>query len=256
MKTNTILDDIVAVKQREVALLYEQHALGSFNLDGVQRGFCDALKQGGLSLISEVKKASPSRGVIRPDFDPVMIAQEFESYGATTLSVLTDKPYFQGDDGYLAQIRDKVQLPLLRKEFIIDAIQIEQSKALGADAILLIKAILTTEKCQQLLTKGHECGLDVLIEIHSLEELEAISDLRHVQMIGVNNRNLHDFTVSIERAKSLLPEIRKRWSDVVVVAESGYENRQDLEVLADVGFDAVLIGEGLAKSPDLIQYFS
>ena len=170
--------------------------------------------------------------------------------------MLTDKPYFQGDDGYLAQIRDKVQLPLLRKEFIIDAIQIEQSKALGADAILLIKAILTTEKCQQLLTKGHECGLDVLIEIHSLEELEAISDLRHVQMIGVNNRNLHDFTVSIERAKSLLPEIRKRWSDVVVVAESGYENRQDLEVLADVGFDAVLIGEGLAKSPDLIQYFS
>ncbi|MGN1103201.1 MAG: indole-3-glycerol phosphate synthase TrpC, partial [Huintestinicola sp.] len=197
-----------------------------------------------LSVISEVKKASPSKGLIQPDFDPVKIAVEYEKAGAKAISCLTEEHYFHGSSTYLADIRKSVNIPLLRKDFIFDEYQIYEAKAIGADAVLLIAAMLTDDELKPLYDLAHSLGLDVLCEAHDDEEV-----LRLVRMgcdiIGVNNRDLKTFRVDIENTKrlaGLIPE------NTLLVCESGIKNNEHMKSARDWGADGVLIGETLMRS--------
>ncbi|MGL5042711.1 MAG: indole-3-glycerol phosphate synthase TrpC [Culicoidibacterales bacterium] len=211
--------------------------------------FKEALKSAPLSYICEVKKASPSKGVIAENFDPVKIAQQYQLAGATAISVLTEPDFFQGKNEYLTSIRASVTLPLLRKDFIIDAYQIYEAKVIGADAILLICGILTFKELSLFLKIAASLFLDVLVEVHDEKELQKALKAK-AQIIGVNNRNLKTFEVDIQnsiRLKKLVP------SDVLFVAESGISSREDILALIDSGVDAVLIGEQLMRQDDKIQ---
>lgn len=238
-----MLDKIIKTKQKEVADLY-----------AVRPSFCEALNQSGLGLIAELKKASPSKGVIRPDFDPVALAQQFDA-AAVALSVLTDETYFHGHLSYIQQANSVSNLPKLRKDFIIDSIQIDQAKLAGASAVLLIKACLDVEPLQQLITYANAQGLDCLVEVHNRKELDGIKDITGKIAIGVNNRDLYTFHTDTATAEQLLPVIRGYFPVAPAVAESGYLNVADLDRLSEIGFNAVLIGEGLAKNPDLLNWF-
>ena len=251
----TILDRIVTTKRQEIAelkrcrpeLVLPEHPIPR------RRRFLNSIKAVGLTVIAEVKKASPSRGVIRTDFDPVALAIQFEKSGAGALSVLTDGPYFRGSPAYISDIRPFVAIPILRKEFIIDPIQIIESAELGADAILLIQAILNPMLCHQLIEAAHFLDLDVLLEIHTDEELDVALQISGVDMIGINNRNLKTFEIDITHAQNLNQKIRGIRPDLPVVAESGYQSIEDLKTLASEEFSAVLIGEGLATNPSLVN---
>ncbi|BHH83519.1 indole-3-glycerol phosphate synthase TrpC [Desulforhopalus sp. 52FAK] len=244
-----ILDTIVATKEQEVELLRSNgiHLPQGFEEaqpDG-PRGFRNALLAfEGVSVIAEVKKASPSKGVICADFDPVKIATNYEGNGAQAVSVLTDVDYFQGSLLYMMQVRDAIKLPVLRKDFIIDELQIKEAHKCGADAILLIAAILETNQMQEYKQMAAELGMDSLVEVHDEKEtekaLEAGSDL-----IGVNNRNLKDFSMDLEttfRLKKMIP------SDIPVVSESGLKTKDDFARLRDEGIAAALIGETLMRA--------
>jgi indole-3-glycerol phosphate synthase len=255
MKEN-ILDKIVAVKREEVARL-EAHprASGCENLlwatkaFGPRRDFADALRyprRGKLALIAEVKKASPSAGVIRPDFDPVRIAQAYEAAGASCLSVLTDEQFFQGSLKFLQQIRDAVQLPLLRKDFIIHERQILESIEAGADAILLIVTILNDEELRRFHHLARSAGLAVLVEVHDdIEMGRALA--AEAEIIGVNNRDLKSFTVDLAMTEKLAAMAKGR----ILVAESGINTRSDVERLERCGAQAILVGESLMRAADL-----
>jgi indole-3-glycerol phosphate synthase len=257
-----ILDKIVEEKKREVAKLPARIIAAGDLRDamlehGERRDFLAAIrarrKAGSVALIAEVKKASPSAGVICKDFDPVRIAKEYEAAGASCLSVLTDEKFFQGSLDYLRQIRAVVKLPLLRKDFIIDERQILEAIEWGADAILLIVAILTDEQLQKFHALAIEAGLGVLVEIHDEAELERALRITPA-LIGVNNRNLKTFEVDLattERLSSRMlisPAARKT---LMLVAESGIHTRADVECLKKADASAILVGESLLKGGDI-----
>ena len=217
--------------------------------------FSGALATDGLSLIAEVKAASPSKGIIREDFWPLDIAKEFQKKGASALSVLTEPDFFLGKLAYLETISEQLTLPTLRKDFILDKRQIVEAKQAGAAAVLLIVAILEPEQLKELYTFTQEIGLDALIEIHQIDELEVLRALPDVKLIGVNNRDLHSFTTNTQQLFNCLPRIKDMYPDALIVAESGYQHSSDLTRLETEGVDAVLIGEGLAKNQHLIDFF-
>jgi indole-3-glycerol phosphate synthase len=246
-----ILDTIVARKKEEVSLLRSRgiHLPPQFahKLIDPPRGFRQALiDYPGVAIIAEIKKASPSKGVIRPDFDPVAIAREYEDNGAQAISVLTDEQFFQGSLLYLLQVREEVRLPVLRKEFIIDELQIEEAHVHGADAILLMASILDAHQLRDYQACAREYGMDSLVEVHDEEELEVVLGVG-CSLIGVNNRNLKDFSMDIEttfRLKKLIP------ADIPVVGESGLKTEADLRRLQKEGITAALIGETLMRGGD------
>jgi len=198
------------------------------------------------AVIAEVKKASPSKGIIRPDFDPVAIAQSYEQGGATCLSVLTDVKYFQGDDAYVTAIRDAVSLPILRKDFMLDPYQIIEAKAMGADAILIILAMLDDSLAAELTACAVELGLSVLPEVHNAEELERALKL-NTPLMGINNRNLHTFDVTLDTTIELLEKIG---GDKTVITESGIFTAEDIRLMNQNSVYGFLIGESLMRQPD------
>lgn len=209
--------------------------------------FRKALGRPGLNFITEVKKASPSKGLIAPDFPYVAIARQYEALGAAAISVLTETDYFLGSDRYLREIRQAVGTPLLRKDFTIDEYMVCQAKTLGADAILLIAAILSSSQLQEYRLLAESLGMDALVEAHDEEEVERA--LRSgARVIGVNNRNLKDFTVDIGNSLRLRPLVPKA---IPFVAESGIKSRQQTAALEQAGVNGVLIGETLMRSPDM-----
>ncbi len=250
-----ILDEIVKQKKREVARLPARRiAAGDLRDAMLERGeprdFLAALKKprgGGIGLIAEVKKASPSAGVICADFDPVRIAKEYEAAGASCLSVLTDEKFFQGSLAYLRQIRAAVKLPLLRKDFIIDERQLLEAVEWGADAVLLIVAILTDEQLAKFHSLAVEAGLSVLVEVHDEAELERALKMSP-KLVGVNNRNLKTFKVDLATTEKLAGNIG---AGKILVAESGIHSRADVERLQKCGAGAILVGESLLKQGDI-----
>ncbi len=212
--------------------------------------FTSALSGDRIQLIAEVKKASPSRGIIRYDFDPVEVAQTYASNGASAISVLTEAKHFQGSLNHLKDIRNalvKERVPLLRKDFLTDTYQIYESRAYGADSLLLIVAILTPEKLEELLGLSHELSMSCLVEVHNESELE-IALRSQAKIIGINNRDLSTFTVDITTTQRLRPFIP---ADRIVVSESGIKNHSDMEKLREWGVDAVLIGESLMSAANI-----
>ena len=208
-----------------------------------------ALRGSRVQLIAEVKKASPSRGVLCPNFNPVELAKTYAQGGATAISVLTDEKHFQGSVAHLTTIRKEVKLPLLRKDFIIDSYQVYESRACGADALLLIVAILSQEQLEELLSLSHSLGLKCLVEVHSEGEVERAL-LSGAEIIGINNRDLNTFTTDINTTRRLLPLIPP---GRIVVSESGIKSRSDVEQLKDWGVNAVLVGEALVTSGDVLS---
>jgi indole-3-glycerol phosphate synthase len=240
----TILDTIVDEKKREVALLKAQKSRDRKRSD-TQRPFISALKDKSplMAVIAEVKKASPSKGIIRADFDPLKIATMYQNGGAAAISVLTDEKFFMGREQYLRSIREKVELPLLRKDFIIDPLQVEQTAAMNADAMLLIAAILDDIQLRDLYEAAIDLELDPLIEIHSLVELDRVMKIGP-GLIGINNRDLNTFVTDIAVSLEI---VRKIPENVIAVAESGIENSAQAKKLKGAGIRALLIGETLMK---------
>ena len=208
--------------------------------------FLEALKKPGMSYICEVKKASPSKGLIAPDFPYLDIAKEYEQAGASAISCLTEPFYFQGADRYLQEISQAVNIPVLRKDFTVDEYMLYQAKAFGASAVLLICAILDNSQLKAFGELAQELGLDALVEAHDQWEVDRALNLG-AKIVGVNNRNLHDFTVDMEnsiRLRNMAP------ADMVFVSESGIKTAEDIRILYENQVDAVLIGETLMRSPD------
>jgi len=249
-----ILDKIVAQKRIEVAGLPETPISDALlRRFGARRDFLGSLKKprrSGPALIAEVKKASPSAGVICENFDPVRIAKTYESAGASCLSVLTDEKFFQGSLEYLKQIRSAVSVPLLRKDFIIDERQIPQSIERGADAILLIVSILTDEQLRSFHTLAQSAGLAILVEVHDERELDRAIGIG-AALIGVNNRDLKTFKVDLATTERLATHLRNSGHDALLVAESGIHTRADVERLRSCGAGAILVGESLMRHGDI-----
>jgi indole-3-glycerol phosphate synthase len=258
----SILQTIVEQKQHEVGLLHNREVTPDSLLRAVRarggcRDFLAALQSPGPSqvgLIAEVKKASPSAGIIRADFDPVRIARDYEAAGANCLSVLTDEKFFQGSLSYLRNIRAAVNLPLLRKDFIIDERQILEAVEWGADAILLIAAILDDAQMQRFHSLATQAGLAVLVEVHDAAELDRVMALGP-RLVGVNNRDLKSFKVDLattERlAARLRSQIRQDAPRPLLVAESGIHTRMDVARLQRCGAGAILVGESLMRKADI-----
>jgi indole-3-glycerol phosphate synthase len=255
----TILDEILAVKRTELAAARQNHhaLLKQFKASaarraeiGAHRSLVEALRRPSgapVRVLAEIKRASPSAGPIRPNAVPDLIAREYAEGGAAAISVLTDKQFFDGHLDFLLPCRRAVPLPLLRKDFVIDPQQIYEAKYAGADAILLIVAALSILDLQVLLREAHDAGLDALVEVHSLEELDiALAAPRAPTLIGVNHRDLKTFSIDM----SLTEQIAKRVPPgVVLVAESGIKTAADVRRLGDAGADAVLVGETLMRAP-------
>jgi len=245
-----LLKNIVADKEKElfetkkkVSLEYLKKDVGRF----LPRGFKKALDQKDVNLIAEIKKASPSRGIICEDFNYKDIACQYEKAGCQAISVLTEKKYFLGDINYLAEIRDTVELPLLRKDFIIDEYQVYESIVFGADAILLIARCLHKEKLKILLDLARELDLDCIVEVHNKEELN-VALKEGAQIIGINNRNLEDFSVNLELSCSLAPMVPEH---CIVVSESGIQTYEDIQRLKQAKIRNFLVGESLMSQKDI-----
>lgn len=252
----SVLDEICAVKREHIAKQKEKVSFEEIRKQAQAaekpRGFINALKNHVQpAIIAEVKKASPSVGVIREGFDAVQIAKIYESAGAACLSVLTDEPYFQGKDEYLQQIKKVVSLPLLRKDFMLDEYQIYESRALGADCILLIMAALKDSEAKNLYAFAHSLDMDVLVEIHDEEELNRALKLEPA-MIGINNRNLKTLKVDVQTSHELGVKIP---SSILRIAESGISDADTIAALQEAGFDGFLIGESLMKQKDIRAAF-
>ncbi len=244
-----ILAGIVQDKQKEVADLHARASVleqAAYEHKSRVRGFARALKGSKPAIIAEIKKASPSKGLLQPDFHPALIAHAYEQGGAACLSVLTDKPYFQGSLHDLEAARAAVNVPVLRKDFTIDRVQVFEAAAHGADAILLIAAILDIQELLHLRELASSLGMDSLVEVHDHPDLERAID-SGADLIGVNNRNLETFETSLDtslRLSYLMPP------NAIRVSESGIHTRSDIELLMEAGYDAFLVGESLMKSQD------
>lgn len=247
---SNILQEIVAHKRTEVAAKQKERLTRSMiasitEYDDLPRGFIQALEQRVSSqqpaVIAEVKRASPSQGIIAPDFDPVYAAQSYAEHGATCLSVLTDEKYFRGHDEYLQQVRSAVDLPVLRKEFIIDEYQIAESRLLGADAILLIVAVLDDDVLRDFTLMAHDLGMDVLVEVHDESEFERALKLP-VTAIGVNNRDLRDFSVNLQTSIDLAGRLP---DGQFLISESGIATKDDISLLQSANIYSYLIGGSL-----------
>lgn len=250
--TPTVLEKIIAVKQQEVeenkskiptevieSLVAEQ--------TDFTRGFYNRLYEKAIkkqnAVIAEIKKASPSKGIIREDFDPIAIAKSYEEHGATCLSILTDRQFFKGDESYLDAARENTSLPVLRKDFIIDAYQIFESRAMGADCILLIAACLSHQQMRELTLLAYDLGMDVLVEVHNMAELDKTAGLP-IRMLGINNRNLHDFSVDLSITVDLASQVPE---EVLIVTESGILNKTDVSIMNASDIYTFLVGETLMR---------
>lgn len=247
-----ILDDIVEKRREQLEREKEKFPLEdmkemALNSRRVSLDFKAALKADGISIISEVKKASPSRGIISEDFRPTEQAKAYEEAGADAISCLTEEHFFKGADKYLADIRASVNLPILRKDFIFDEYQIYEAKVLGADAVLLIAAILSEEELIKLSRLAASLGLFCLTEVHNEEELQKVVRCK-CDIIGINNRDLKTFHVDLNTTKRLAKLVPY---DAVLVSESGMKNGNDIKEVKEYGADAVLIGETLMRSGDI-----
>ena len=249
-----ILQRILATKQREIAerqlkLSYDALQQQAHHVSP-PRGFVAALRrrvaQGGAAVIAEIKKASPSKGIIREDFNVVDITRSYEAGGASCLSVLTDSEYFQGHEVFLTQARSACSLPVIRKDFIVDPYQVMEARAIGADCILLIVAALDDEQLASLHAAARAQGMDVLVEVHDGDELERALRL-DLDVVGINNRNLRSFDTSLETTIELLPRVP---DGCLVVTESGIHTRDDIRLMRDHDVHAFLIGEAFMRAAD------
>ena len=254
-----ILERIIATKRAEVAhglntmpmtALHDQVKAQSLDPQFKPRGFIDAIQgkiaNGQAGIIAEIKKASPSKGVLRADFEPALIAKSYEQYGAACLSVLTDVEYFQGSSDYLKAARAACALPVLRKDFMIDIYQVLEARAMGADAILLIAAVLELDQMRELEQCAFDLGMDVLVEVHNAEELTAALKLK-TPLLGINNRNLKTFNVTLDTTIGLLSSIG---NDKIIVTESGILERADVLRMREHHVNAFLVGEVFMRAPD------
>lgn len=249
-----ILERIIAVKREEIAAGRAEKCEGCFRGEiagqtaprGFERALRDKIAAGRSAVIAEIKKASPSKGVLREDFRPAEIAASYASSGAACLSVLTDRQFFQGDETYLRQARAACELPVLRKDFLIDPWQVFEARAMGADCILLIVAALSGAQLRELEACATELGMDVLVEIHDRNELEIALDLRS-PLLGVNNRNLRSFEVTLDTTLGLLADIPQ---DKLVVTESGILAAVDVARMREHGVNAFLVGEAFMRAAD------
>ena len=250
----SILDQIKLTKMREVSKLNKnqlEYDRKNFvkSSENKQR-FEETLKNSGnkrYTLITEIKKASPSKGIIREDFNPRELARSYEKGGASCLSVLTDSNYFKGSNDYIARIKEVVSLPILRKDFIIDPLQVIESKNLGADCILIIVGMNSIEDNKKIEYMALDIGLECILEVHSLEELEATKHFSS-NIIGINNRDLNTFVTDIETTIKLLPRVPK---NKTIISESGLSKKSDLVRLANLGVSSFLVGESLMKQQDV-----
>jgi len=248
----TILDDILHHKRREIEAAKRQRPeavlLSQLSAAPPVRDFAGALAASeGISLITEIKKASPSAGVIRKDFDPVRIAGIYAEHGAACLSVLTDETFFQGHLQFLRDVRAAVSLPVLRKDFVIDGYQVVEARAAGADAVLLIAECLDDAELEDLYSRTRELGMQALIEIYEPDNLDRVLALQPT-LLGINNRNLKSFVTDLSHTLDLLPRIP---DDVFVVSESGIRSRENVERLQSAGVRGILVGETLMRASDI-----
>ncbi|MBL7250359.1 indole-3-glycerol phosphate synthase TrpC [Alloalcanivorax marinus] len=252
--SENILDRIIERKRAEIHAGQQHYTIGDFEAmaknQGKARGFAAALYRSVAerrpAVIAEIKKASPSKGVIREDFDPVDIARRYEEAGASALSVLTDEEFFQGHEDYLRAARNAVRLPVLRKDFMIDPWQIFQSRAMGADAVLLIVAALSDAQLDELYHAAQRTGCDVLVEVHSAEELERAMKL-NIELVGINNRDLRTFETRLDTTLELAGQVP---GDHLVITESGIHGRDDVRLMRDNGINGFLVGEAFMKAGD------
>jgi len=250
-----VLNEINAYKREHISASKTKRPLAQIEILAKQaspvRGFINALSKtvadGHYGLIAEIKKASPSKGLIRDNFNPPTLAKAYEAGGATCLSVLTDEKYFQGADEYLIAARNEVSLPVLRKDFMLDPYQIFEARALGADCVLLIQASLSNAQAAELESVAHDLSMDVLVEVHNGEELDQALRLT-TPLLGINNRNLKTMTVDIATTEDLSVRVP---DDHLIVSESGLFTTQDLERLSKVGAKCFLIGESLMRQDDV-----
>ncbi|MBW4634512.1 MAG: indole-3-glycerol phosphate synthase TrpC [Iphinoe sp. HA4291-MV1] len=255
---NNILEEIVWHKEEEVDQMREKLSLQELQRQVLEvplpRDFVEALRQGKTkpALIAEVKKASPSKGILREDFHPVEIALKYQKSGASCLSVLTDEKFFSGSFENLAQVRAKVDLPLLCKDFVIYPYQMYMARVRGADAVLLIAAVLSDQDLQYFVKIAKALKMAALIEVHTLAELDRVLAIDGVSLVGINNRNLEDFSVDVQTTCKLLAARGKELYErnILVVSESGLHNSDDLTLVEKAGASAVLIGESLVKHPE------
>jgi indole-3-glycerol phosphate synthase len=249
-----ILNQIVAVKHEEIAAAIKRKPLAAMREDAesrvVTRDFVAALRKkiaaGKPAVIAEIKKASPSKGLLRADFIPADIAQSYAEYGAACLSVLTDKQFFQGDVDYLKQARASCSLPVLRKDFMVDAYQVYESRVMGADCILLIAACLDDQQMKDMEAQARSLDMAVLVEVHDAAELERALKLK-TPLIGINNRNLKTFEVSLDTTMTLMGQVP---ADRILVTESGISTPADVRRLRDVKINAFLVGEAFMRAED------
>lgn len=236
-----ILDKIVKHKRKEVEKLKQKH-----------RSLKEKLELDQISLLAEIKKASPSKGIIQPDFRPSVQLKAYEQAGAAGISILTDQKFFQGSNQILKKMRELTELPILRKEFIIDPLQIYESFFIGADVVLLIAAILDDQQLEKFLNLTKELKLEAIVEVHNQQELKRVLKTE-AEIIGINNRDLNDFSVDLETTAELSAELESlgQRKNHYLIAESGIKSREDIDFLKEIGVDGVLIGETLmrAESP-------
>ncbi len=235
-----ILDEIIDFKKNEVALLKEK-----------KYSLLNKLKEEKLTLIAEIKKASPSKGIISENFNPARQLTKYQQAGAGAVSILTDRKFFQGSSDILKKLRPQANLPLLRKDFIVDVLQIYESCLLGADVILLIAAVLSPQQIEQFLQLARKLGMEAIVEVHSLSELEEVL-ATSAEIIGVNNRNLKDFTVDLTTTEKIVNRLiqLKLFDKYLIIAESGIKNREDIRFLQGLGVNGVLIGQSLMEADD------
>ncbi|AUT00509.1 indole-3-glycerol phosphate synthase [Nostoc sp. CENA543] len=254
-----MLREIVWQKKQEVSQLHQQMSLASLQRQltaaPTVRDFCTALQQNlhKPSLIAEIQKASPRRGIIRTDFDPIAIAQAYERGGAACISVITDRCFFHGSFEILRILRKRITLPLLCKEFVIDPCQIYLARAAGADAILLMASILTDREIQDFLRIIHYLGMNAVVEVHTLVELDRVLKLEDVRIISINNQSLADFSIDLSTTQNILAQRRSQLQDwgIIIVVESGLYTHADLSLVKQAGANAVIVGESLMKETDI-----